>query len=507
MALPEATRSVGGRLPARGAAVLVLLWAVLAGARAVGPWDLTDNDQARPALYALDVLVHGSWLVQVDTNGAIASKPPVYTWLVAAASLLAGGFSRLALYGPTAAAVLGTALLAAWAGARRWGATCGVLAGVMFLASSYGYKHVALARTDAVFACLVTAAAVLAWRAAERPGAGRWAAFWAVCAAVTLTKGPIGVVLAAGGLLGDALLGRGATERLRAGRAGQHALGVLIFLVVTGAWFYLAWRSAGQPFIDKVIGRELVGHAVRSDGGALPLSGFYKPALYYLGRFAPWSVLTVLALVRVVRRPDDDAGRARAERFAAGWFLTGLAIFSIAPHQRADLLLPIVPAGALLAARELERMLGGRSWGGAWAIAVLGGAAALGHGLVMAPRGDEARRTALLMEVASGTSGEMRARLVDVDTDMAFQALLGTHVRRVDAQEAGRRLASGPVVVATRSAEAVMEAARAAGMTAEPRVLVRAADPVRRGRDLVVLLTSDPALGEIAVEGAAGRGR
>jgi hypothetical protein len=46
----------------------------------------------------------------------------------------------------------------------------------------------------------------------------------------------------------------------------------------------------------------------------------------------------------------------RFERFLFCWFLFGLILFSLASHQRGDLLWPIMPAAALLAGRELDRL-------------------------------------------------------------------------------------------------------------------------------------------------------
>ena len=45
------------------------------------PSNLMDNDQQRPAAYAMDVAVNGQWIVQHDDSGDVASKPPLYPWL------------------------------------------------------------------------------------------------------------------------------------------------------------------------------------------------------------------------------------------------------------------------------------------------------------------------------------------------------------------------------------------------------------------------------------------
>lgn len=107
-----------------------LLWAVgiaLFLVRLGSPSDLTDNDQERPASYVLDVVCNGHWIVQRDAVGEITSKPPLYTWLAATASLAAGGASRFTLYLPCGLAVLGTALLIGNAARTRFGTLAGLL--------------------------------------------------------------------------------------------------------------------------------------------------------------------------------------------------------------------------------------------------------------------------------------------------------------------------------------------------------------------------------------------
>lgn len=113
--------------------------------------------------------------------------------------------------------------------------------------------------------------------------------------------------------------------------------------------------KAGQPFIDKVIGDELVGHAVESGKGQRPFQGFWKQPLYFLSRYLPWSPIVYFAILRLLIRPGAEPWQRLFHRFVAFYFLFGLAIFSIAPHQRADHLFPLIPAAAILAGVEIAR--------------------------------------------------------------------------------------------------------------------------------------------------------
>ena len=338
--------------------------------RVTGPSNLLDNDQERPAAYVMDAVLHGHWWCQSDWTGDIMSKPPLFTWIAALATLPAGQANLVSLYFPCLVALGLTIGLLFRFGRDGLGWKAGFLAALVYLASPSGVKHIALARTDALFAATIALTALLGFRAWNR-GRG-WLWFWLGAALATLTKGPLGVVLGAMGLL--AMLWERRTSQAAAGAVAvapssprksanpwdsllaDHGAGVLVFFLITGGWFWLAYHQSGQPFIDKVIGRELVGHVVGNQHGTFGM-GFVKAPLYWLSRFLPWSLLAVAGLWRVLRHPATETWERRFERFLFCWIVGGLLVFSLATHQRGDLPLPLNAPAALLAGRELARWL------------------------------------------------------------------------------------------------------------------------------------------------------
>jgi hypothetical protein len=155
--------------------------------------------------------------------------------------------------------------------------------------------------------------------------------------------------------------------------------GALLFLALVGGWFLLAYLEHGEALTRKMLGKELVRHAVTGRKG----SGFgtqtYLPFLYFLSRFAPWSLLACVGFWRVWKQPARDESERRFERFLFCWFWAGLVVFSFAASKRADHLFPLLPAAALLAARELDRWLRRPApavvlgWGAAVAVVLLAG--------------------------------------------------------------------------------------------------------------------------------------
>jgi 4-amino-4-deoxy-L-arabinose transferase-like glycosyltransferase len=327
-----------------------LLAVALFAIRITAPSDLLDYAQEWPTSYVLDVIHNGHWLVQTDVRGEVTSKPPLYTWLAAGLSRLAKDVNRLTLTLPAFFATWATALIILLAGRKFFGARAGFLAALVFLLSPTAAKQVALVRTDGLFSFTVGATALLVFRAWRRGGGWTWC--WLAAAVATLTKGPLGVLLAGLGLLAVIW------ER-RTGNAaplqGSHWLGVILWLALAGGWFAWAYGELGRALSDRMLVRELAGRAISKGPGSSMGAGFYLPTLYFLSRFAPWSLLALVGFWRVLKRPAADATERRFERFLFCWFVGGLLIFSVAAHQRPDLIFPLVPPAALLAGHELAR--------------------------------------------------------------------------------------------------------------------------------------------------------
>ena len=354
----EMTRQMQADCTAETAPPKALWLALFVGATAIvlfgialsGQPNLVDNER-RVGAYVLDAVHNGHWLCQRDTTGDIASKPPAITWIAACAALCFERINRFCIYFPTASATLAVALTLLAQGRKRFGWRAGLLAALAYLLSPLGDKSVATARYDGLFALPVTLSALAAF-GSWNTGRG-WFWFWVAVTVGTLVKGPLALVLGSAGLVA-------ALWEKRAGTPlpirGSHWLGLALFVLICGGWFVAAYAEVGQPFLDKLLGRELVGH-LKGEPSHRPVEGFYEPPLAFLTMFAPWSVVALGGFWRVWRRPASEATERRFERFLFCWFFVGLALFSIAGHQRSRLIFPLIPAAALLAGRELDRLL------------------------------------------------------------------------------------------------------------------------------------------------------
>lgn len=435
------------RSPYAWVVLVVVLATSIFALRLSGPADLEGYAQHRNVGYLMDMMWQGNWLAQHDIQGRILSKPPLHTWTMAPYAAVFG-VDRLAMTIPSYLAVLALALLVFQVGRQRFGLLAGGLAAVAVIMAPTMSKHIALVRSDALFSLAVAVAAFAAYRAWET-GRG-WTVFWVASGFATLTKGPLGLLIAASGLLAYFWERRGNPTALKP--RGRQLPGVILFVVISTSWFVAAWWQQGYDLIDKMIFDELLGQATGARKDSIPGENLPKPTAYLLLRFLPFSLFFFYALWQVFKRPAADPGERRFERFLATWVLSGLLIFSLAAHFRPDLLLPLWAACALLAGREMARTaarIGEARFMriGAVVCVVLLGSVFLTYHTVFGKRAERSEQTGAVEAAALALSATDidAAGLHHVGTPVTFQMHLGTF-RPWLSREAFREVAASEVV-------------------------------------------------------------
>lgn len=414
------------------AVVSLGLWTI----RLWGQPNLLDNEY-RLGACVLDAIHAGNWICPRDALGN-TDKPPMLTWLSAAVSLALGRVTPGTLYLPTALATVLISWLIFAAGHAHFGWRAGFLGALAYLLSDVASKQIATARWDGLFALTVMLGSLAAFHAWV---AGRgWLWFWLAVAAATLTKGPLGVLLAGFGLCAVPWERRSGTPcPIR----GPQLAGVGVYLLITLGWFGLAYHHVGHHLIDNMIHQELLGHMVQHEPGAR----LTKPFRAWFGGFAPWSVAALAGFVRILMAPATDARVRRFERFVFCWFVGGLLVFSLSPHTATRLLFPLVPASALIAGRELARLgrrLSGRQLGIACAaitLAALAAAAVFYRG-PFARKDPGVRKTLAITELVDRVRQSVGEDfpLTYVDAPFSFQLLLNTMRPAVSVDRAARLL-------------------------------------------------------------------
>ncbi len=331
-----------------GAAILSLLaFCVLVAVPAISTrTPFYTKGEPREAL-VVQAIARGDGLILPMRNGdEIPSKPPLFHWLGALASVAAGSVSETSIRLPGLVASLITVAATAAAAWVWWGPTTGMIAAVVLATSFQWTASSTTARVDIVLAAAVSLALLLFARAI---GKGRVipVSVFALLAVATLTKGPIGLVLPVAvalvtlGLRGElGLLGRREAKLLSVAAA------------IAGCWYLLAATLDGDAFVAKQILKENVFRVLDPDSVE---AGHVRPFWYYVpllaAGFAPWSLfLPGLATFVFTRRRRGEVSDPHLV-FAASWGAVAVTIFSLAGSKRSVYLLPAYPAFALLVAR------------------------------------------------------------------------------------------------------------------------------------------------------------
>ena len=414
---------------------LILIWVAIFAIALTGLPDLTNNEE-RVGAYVLDAINNGNWIVPKDLTGDLTSKPPTLTWLAGMTTIATGQLSRFSVYFPTALATLAIALVIFTSGSKWMGWLAGFLAALTYLLSAVTDSQMTTTRYDGLFSLAVLLGGLAAHRAWVL-GRG-WTWFWLAAAAATMVKGPLGVLLGAAGLMAAFWEWRsGDARRPR----GNHLLGIMLYFLICGGWFALAYLQVGQVLIDKMILRELVGNSIASDEGALG-SRFHQPMINLFAKFLPWSLLGALAFWRVWKEPSNDVGVRRFERFLVCWIIVGLVVFSFTAHQRSRLILPLVPPLALLVGHELARRLSGlrigtlRNWLAGLTVIALAGLALQRHVLLA---GDKNVKDALALYSMADTIENTVGKafpLAYLDGSTAIQFCMGSYRPLISVEQA-----------------------------------------------------------------------
>jgi len=321
--------------------IIALLFGLLVLVRVTAPTDFLEGDQEKQVGYVMDILHHGNWLIQYETTGEIATKPPVYNWCAALLCQLFNSRAEWVIKLPSLLAGAGL-LVCLWCIAKKlFDERTAFYACIACIASHHFAKLFWFARTDMlmVFLLHLAIALVICLRAAwwKSPLIGL------VLALAALTKGPVAPLLFVLFLIAWGWH----EESLRSVKAWKRLIpGAVVFTVVAGAWLIAVWEM--PQFQDHVLKWQL--------GSRMVEARIRKPIYYHIPhiftRIAPWTFIAVLAVFRARRREDWPTAR-----FVLLWGLTFFTLFSLVPVKRHDHLLPVYPAVFVLAGLGLRYLL------------------------------------------------------------------------------------------------------------------------------------------------------
>jgi 4-amino-4-deoxy-L-arabinose transferase-like glycosyltransferase len=303
----------------------------------LGASPLWDQDEAKYAQVAREILWTGDWLTLHWNGQPWFVHPPLYFWLVAATARLAGldeFTARVwsAVFGAGCVAL--TSLLGrAWFSPRA-----GWLAGLVLATTLQPFAQARMAVFDSVLVFWMLAALVGFWSGYRGNRAGYLLAF--ACAGLgTLTKGPVAAVLP-GLVVFLYLAGRRELYRLR---EVPWAVGLALYGVLGLGWYAAGYVRHGRPFVDSVWGYYTVHRFVGVVENQAGPVWYYVPVLLLGG--LPWNAFW-LGWPRLFRQG--------AEPMPLVWCAAVFAFFSAAGTKLPNYVLAFYPMAAVATGAVLD---------------------------------------------------------------------------------------------------------------------------------------------------------
>src|SRR5712692_7020336 len=309
-----------------------------------------DKGEPREALEVQSLVTGGNWLFPLKTGGDIPSKPPLFHWAGALFSLIWGETNEATVRFPSAFfATLGVLMLYLF-GRKLFDTRVAFLAGVILATTLIYQKQAVEARVDMTLSFFVAATLIIFYALYQGwlPTSLGFYGFYLILGVSVLAKGPVGLVLP-GTTVAIFLVVRKRWDFFA--KLCFHK-GVLLALGVGLLWYGIALFQGGEAFFGRQILKEnLARFFVYGEGG----TGHQKPIYYYLPYLfsggLPWSLFLPFIIIDGLK---NKSFFEEGSLFLVLWSVVVFGFFSLAAGKRADYLLPLYPALALLTARWIR---------------------------------------------------------------------------------------------------------------------------------------------------------
>jgi 4-amino-4-deoxy-L-arabinose transferase-like glycosyltransferase len=335
-----------------GPAGRVLAWLLLVAALGwgLGSYPLLDPDEGRNSEVAREMAASGDFGLPRLDGLPYLDKPVAFFAVDALAQRLFGAEEAAARL-PSLLFALATAALTGWFAGRAIGRRARWIAALAALAAPL---PIAFARTvifDSMLAFFLVLALCAFWLAVEARAMARaatgspylpWTLLaWAAIGAGILTKGPVALAVPLLAAVPYAIY-------RRASRAVWHPLGLVVAALLVSPWLW--WVSRQVPeFLHYALVTEtwerIATPAMNREG---PI-WLYVPCL--LAGTLPWSLLVIAGWRRSLRLRDAAHRIDPVRLYLVLWIAVPFVMFSLSHSKRAQYILPLLPAVALLAAK------------------------------------------------------------------------------------------------------------------------------------------------------------
>ena len=310
---------------------------------------LIDRDEPRFAEASREMRQSGDFSIPRVNGEYRFDKPPLIYWCQVGSAQLFGE-SDFSVRFPSVLFAAATAVLTAIWGARLYGPKIGLWSGIIFGTCLQLFIHGRAAVADMPMIFFFLAATWIAWERITKPKSRwLWLAFYICLALGFLAKGPIALVP----ILFPAIFFLSQRKRFSF-HAGSALLGVVLLVLIVGAWGIPALVATKGEFFAIGIGRHVVMRSVapmQSHGGGGLIGYVLSLPFYFLTiffSFFPWSIYLPGTIARLRRGLDLP------ERYLLSGITLVFLIFTLIQTKLPHYTLPAFPLLAILTAKYLN---------------------------------------------------------------------------------------------------------------------------------------------------------
>jgi 4-amino-4-deoxy-L-arabinose transferase-like glycosyltransferase len=310
---------------------------------------LIDRDEPRFAEASREMRQSGDFVIPRVNGEYRFDKPPLIYWTQVGSAQLFGE-SDFSVRFPSVLFAAATAVLTAIWGARLYGPKVGLWSGIIFGTCLQLFIHGRAAVADMPMIFFFLGATWIAWERIAKPKSRwLWFAFYISLALGFLAKGPIALLPILFPVIFYLFQRKGFRFHL-----GSAVLGVVLLVLIVGAWGIPALIATKGEFFAIGIGRHVVMRSVapmQSHGGN-GLIGYVLSLPFYLVTiffsFFPWCIYLPRTISRLRRGLDLP------ERYLLGGVILVFLVFTLIQTKLPHYTLPAFPLLAILTAKQLN---------------------------------------------------------------------------------------------------------------------------------------------------------
>jgi 4-amino-4-deoxy-L-arabinose transferase-like glycosyltransferase len=293
----------------------------------LGATSLWDPDEPRQAIMAREMMERNDFVHPYLNGREYLEKPPLYPWMIIAASKIAGKLDEFTSRVPAAISATLLLIITFLLGRRFGDEESGLLSAVVLAANYQFLSNARESVMDMTFAFFIGLTIFLNYLSLTKGRKWLFALSFLPAALAILTKGPAGLVIPAGTMFICLII-----RKEMKGFILPLILGCFLSLGLASIWFFMA----GDAYIREFILRQNITRYTNA-------FDHMESLFYYLHKiffnFLPWSILLPFALYHAYRKKLW---------LPLVWFIFTFLFFEFSTSKRAIYLLSCYPACALL---------------------------------------------------------------------------------------------------------------------------------------------------------------